>query len=104
MAEELGRNPNHCFIISVQLSDILEFLPAGFVKPKESLELNRAILLKASEVELCAKNGVTAITEVMIGYDGIVLAHSKKGVGMPLTPPFDDPCPTSLAVEVEPKR
>ena len=41
--------------------------------------------IKASEVELCAKNGVTAITEVKIGYDGIVLAHSKKGAGMPLT-------------------
>src|SRR5262245_54612297 len=28
--------------------------------------------IKASEVELCAKSGVTAITEVLIGYDGIV--------------------------------
>jgi len=41
--------------------------------------------IKASEVELCAKNGVTSITEVKIGYDGIVLAHSKKGAGMGLT-------------------
>jgi phosphate transport system substrate-binding protein len=41
--------------------------------------------IKASEVELCAKNGVSAITEVKIGYDGIVLAHSKQGAGMALT-------------------
>ena len=41
--------------------------------------------IKASEVELCAKNGVTSITEVKIGYDGIVVAHSTKGAGMPLT-------------------
>ena len=41
--------------------------------------------IKASEVELCAKNGVTSITEVKIGYDGIVLAHSKQAAAMPLT-------------------
>lgn len=41
--------------------------------------------IKPSELELCAKNGVTEITEVKIGYDGIVVAHSKKAAGMPLT-------------------
>jgi phosphate transport system substrate-binding protein len=46
---------------------------------------NSSRRIKASEVELCAKNGVTAITEVKIGYDGIVLAHSKKARGMGLT-------------------
>ena len=30
-----------------------------------------------SEIELCSKNGVTSITEVMIGYDGIVFAVRK---------------------------
>lgn len=30
-----------------------------------------------SEIELCAKNGVNEITEIMIGYDGIVLAVRK---------------------------
>ncbi len=33
--------------------------------------------IKWSERELCAKNGVKAITELKIGYDGIVLANSK---------------------------
>ena len=46
---------------------------------------NASRRIKASEVELCAKNGVAAITEVKIGYDGIVLAHSKKAAGMNLT-------------------
>ena len=32
--------------------------------------------VKKSEVETCAKNGVTEITEIKIGFDGIVLANS----------------------------
>lgn len=35
--------------------------------------------LKDSERELCAKAGVTKITEVALGYDGIVIALSKQG-------------------------
>ncbi len=46
---------------------------------------NASRRIKASEVELCAKNGVAPITEVKIGYDGIVLGHSKKAPGMNLT-------------------
>jgi phosphate transport system substrate-binding protein len=34
--------------------------------------------IKPAELELCAKNGVKEIVEVKIGYDGIVLANSKK--------------------------
>ena len=33
--------------------------------------------IKAGEIETCKANDVTAITEVPIGYDGIVLANSK---------------------------
>jgi phosphate transport system regulatory protein PhoU len=39
---------------------------------------NASRRIKASEVELCRKGGVTSITEVKIGYDGIVLANSKQ--------------------------
>ncbi|MBI4825832.1 MAG: PstS family phosphate ABC transporter substrate-binding protein [Nitrospirae bacterium] len=39
---------------------------------------NSSRRIKSSEVELCAKNGVKEITEVKIGYDGIVFANSKK--------------------------
>ena len=38
---------------------------------------NASRRIKPSEVERCAGNGVTDITEVKIGYDGIVLANSK---------------------------
>ena len=38
---------------------------------------NASRRIKSSEVERCARNGVTDITEVKIGYDGIVLANSK---------------------------
>jgi len=39
---------------------------------------NASRRIKSSEVELCAKNGVSEIVEVKIGFDGIVLANSKK--------------------------
>lgn len=38
---------------------------------------NASRRIKKSEVELCAENGVTDITEIKLGYDGIVLANSK---------------------------
>ena len=38
---------------------------------------NASRRIKKSEVRRCAKNGVTGIVEVKIGYDGIVLANSK---------------------------
>ncbi len=40
---------------------------------------NASRRIKKSEVEQCARNGVTEITEVKIGYDGIVLANAKDG-------------------------
>jgi phosphate transport system substrate-binding protein len=41
--------------------------------------------MKKSEFELCSKNGVTDITEIQIGYDGLSIAQSKKGKPMDLT-------------------
>jgi phosphate transport system substrate-binding protein len=38
---------------------------------------NASRRIKDSEVELCAGNGVDDITEISIGFDGIVLANSK---------------------------
>ncbi|HPE72558.1 MAG TPA: PstS family phosphate ABC transporter substrate-binding protein [Candidatus Competibacter sp.] len=46
---------------------------------------NASRQIKSSEVENCAKNGVMEIVEVKIGYDGIVVASSKKTKPMPLT-------------------
>jgi len=38
---------------------------------------NASRRIKASEVERCAKNGVTDIVEIKIGYDGIVIGNAK---------------------------
>ena len=39
---------------------------------------NASRRIKATEVALCAKNGVEEIIEVKVGYDGIVLANSRE--------------------------
>jgi len=39
---------------------------------------NASRRIKKTEVAMCAKNGVKSITEVLVGYDGIVLANSKE--------------------------
>ena len=41
--------------------------------------------IKSSEVELCATNGVTDITEALIGYDGLSIAHARSAPEMDLT-------------------
>jgi len=38
---------------------------------------NASRRIKKSEVDACAANGVTSITEIRIGFDGIVIASSK---------------------------
>lgn len=39
---------------------------------------NASRAIKSTEVELCKKNGVTDISEVVIGYDGIVIANTNS--------------------------
>ncbi|MEW5726339.1 MAG: PstS family phosphate ABC transporter substrate-binding protein [Pseudomonadota bacterium] len=46
---------------------------------------NASRAIKSSEFEQCVKNGVTDVVEVKIGYDGIVLANSKKTKPMNVT-------------------
>lgn len=46
---------------------------------------NSSRRIKLSEVELCEGNGVTDIVEIMIGYDGIVLANKKGAERYDLT-------------------
>ncbi|MGI9220518.1 MAG: substrate-binding domain-containing protein [Woeseiaceae bacterium] len=43
---------------------------------------NSSRAIKASEVEMCAKNGIDGIVEVKIGYDGIVFANAYSGDDM----------------------
>jgi len=46
---------------------------------------NASRRIKSSEFEKCQKNGVKEIVEVLIGYDGIVLANAKGAAPMELT-------------------
>jgi phosphate transport system substrate-binding protein len=46
---------------------------------------NASRRIKQSEFDRCAQNGVKEIIEVKIGYDGIVMANSKKTAPMKLT-------------------
>ena len=46
---------------------------------------NASRAIKPSELENCARNGVTDIVEVKIGYDGIVIANSKAADRMELS-------------------
>ncbi|MFC1626433.1 PstS family phosphate ABC transporter substrate-binding protein [Pseudomonadota bacterium] len=46
---------------------------------------NASRRMKSSEFELCAKNGVNDITEVVIGFDGIVIAQSRGNADINLT-------------------
>ena len=53
------------------------------VQPPDIANASRRI--KQTEVDTCARNGVKDIVEIKVGYDGIVLAHSKKAANMKLT-------------------
>ncbi|KZX76174.1 phosphate-binding protein [Oleiphilus sp. HI0009] len=46
---------------------------------------NASRRIKIKELELCQRNGVDNITEVMFGYDGIVLAQSNTNAEMDIT-------------------
>ena len=62
----------------------LKLFCAG-VGPQHPDVVNASRRIKKSEVEQCAANGVTQITELKIGYDGIALAYSKKAPHVDLT-------------------
>ncbi len=46
---------------------------------------NASRRMKKTEMEACQKNGVTEVVEVKVGFDGIVLANSKKAEQMKLS-------------------
>ncbi len=52
---------------------------AGIDTPDMS---NASRRMKKSEYDKCQQNGVTGITEVLVGYDGIVIANSKESKQM----------------------
>jgi phosphate transport system substrate-binding protein len=78
VAEEFGRTTNFKtpVIESTGTGGGFKLFCSGVgVDTPDMSNASRAI--KKSEQETCAKAGVTEITEVKIGYDGIVLANSK---------------------------
>jgi phosphate transport system substrate-binding protein len=46
---------------------------------------NASRAIKDSEIAICAKNGVTEIVEVKIGYDGIVIANALESAALELS-------------------
>ncbi|MCU7940332.1 MAG: PstS family phosphate ABC transporter substrate-binding protein [gamma proteobacterium symbiont of Bathyaustriella thionipta] len=46
---------------------------------------NASRRMKAKEFKLCEKNGVTDITEAVIGFDGIAIAHNKNNKPLELS-------------------
>lgn len=79
VAEYLGRSRNHKtpLVESTGSGGGLKLFCAsvGFRTPDIA---NASRRIKQSEIALCEKNGVKQIIEVQIGYDGIVLANSRK--------------------------
>ena len=49
------------------------------VGPQHADAVNASRPMKKSEFDTCAKNGVSEILEIKIGYDGLTVAENKKG-------------------------
>jgi phosphate transport system substrate-binding protein len=78
VAEEFGRMTGHKtpVVESTGSGGGLKLFCAGVAIEDPDIA-NSSRRIKESEIRSCAANGVTAITEVKIGFDGIVLANSK---------------------------
>ena len=78
VAERLGRNPNQKTPVvesggsSVGKKGVCDGIGTQFIDIG-----NASSRMKPAELEYCDKNGVK-ITEIKVGYDGIVVANSKK--------------------------
>jgi phosphate transport system substrate-binding protein len=85
IAEQFGTNPNF-------KTPVVESGGSSFGKKSvcqgigtEFIDIgNASSRMKQSELDFCNKNGVT-LTEIKVGYDGIVLAHSHDGTPLNIT-------------------
>jgi len=86
VAEEFGRSTKYKtpIIESTGSGGGLKLFCQG-VGPDYPDITNASRRIKMSEVKNCAANGIDAITEVKIGYDGIVVANSVDGPKFNLT-------------------
>lgn len=80
VAEQLGENPNHKTPVvesggsSVGKKGVCEGIGTNFIDIG-----NASSRMKTKELAYCNENGV-AVTEIKVGYDGIVVASSKEGI------------------------
>ena len=79
VAERFGRNTSYKtpVVESTGSGGGLKLFCAGVGDGHPDIA-NASRRIKASEITRCAQNGITDIIEVKIGYDGIVLANSRK--------------------------
>ncbi len=79
VAEEFGRTSNFKtpIVESTGSGGGLKLFCAG-VGTNHPDVTNASRRIKASEVELCARNGINDIVEIKIGFDGIVMARDKS--------------------------
>lgn len=77
-AEEFGRGTNYNtpIVESTGTGGGFKLFCGGIGEQHPDLS-NASRAIKISEVELCAKNGISDIIEINIGYDGIVLANAR---------------------------
>jgi len=85
-AEEFGKNTEYRtpIVESTGTGGGLKLFCAGIDETTPDMA-NASRQIKSSEQEMCAKNGVSDITELKVGYDGIVLANSKTTDAYSLT-------------------
>ena len=80
VAEQLGKNPSHKTPVvesggsSVGKKGVCEGIGTNFIDIG-----NASSRMKTKELAYCNENGV-AVTEIKVGYDGIVVASSKEGI------------------------
>ena len=85
IAEQLGKNPSIKTPVvesggsSVGKKGVCEGIGTEFIDIG-----NASSRMKAGELEYCESNGVK-VTEIKVGYDGIVVANSKEGTPLVLT-------------------
>ena len=86
VAERFGRTTNHPtpVVESTGTGGGFKLFCSGAGENTPDIS-NSSRAIKASEVEMCAANGVTEIVEVKIGYDGIVLANATGAQVFELT-------------------
>ena len=82
VAEELGNNPNIKTPVvesggsSVGKKGVCQGTGTEYIDIG-----NASSRMKPKELEFCHENGVE-VTEIKVGYDGIVIAHSKDGIAL----------------------